>query len=88
MRKFFRNAGHSTFCARSGFQAEMKYYLITLALCALALPITLTLPGAHEYPVFLHFLVAIAVSAWAGSASPTASPSMPMTPGLHATTLQ
>lgn len=41
-------------------------YLWTVALCAIAMLITMALPGAKSNPVFFFMMVAVAISAWSG----------------------
>ena len=41
-------------------------YLLTLVLCAVAMQITMVLPGAKSNPIFLFLMVAVAISAWYG----------------------
>jgi K+-sensing histidine kinase KdpD len=65
VRKPFRNATSRESLA-SSLRAGVLDYVFTVALCALALPLTLALPGAHSNPVLAFFLAAIAVSAWRG----------------------
>jgi PAS domain S-box-containing protein len=50
----------------SKLQTGTRDYVFTILLCALALPLTLALPGAHNNPILAFFLAAIAASAWRG----------------------
>ena len=47
-------------------QAGVWDYVLTLVLCALALPLTLAFADAHNPPIFLLFFVALAFSSWRG----------------------
>jgi PAS domain S-box-containing protein len=49
--------------ARASFWTKLA---LTVILCLLALLVTLSLPGSHSNPVFLLFMVAVALSAWVG----------------------
>jgi PAS domain S-box-containing protein len=70
VRKPFRNAASRESLTGSTVRAGVLDYVLTVALCALALPLTLALPGAHSNPILAFFLAAIAVSAWRGGWRP------------------
>jgi PAS domain S-box-containing protein len=66
VRRPFRNAVSRESSTGSTVRAGVLDYFFTVALCALALLLTLAFPSAHSNSVFAFFPAAIAVSAWRG----------------------